>query len=179
MITSTFKTGLKRGIAYLIDCFLILVYAVILFNVSLLINKVWPYFHLLEDSYSIRHLVSIATLTVPAILYFGFMEYSKRRASLGKLAMKLKVKSVDSEILSLNSLLLRNAVKLLPWEIAHLTYQLYPDFFLTGEISSIGVFIGFGISYGLLFIYMIIAFLRNDGRTVHDLCTNTQVIASK
>jgi uncharacterized RDD family membrane protein YckC len=179
MITSTFKTAIKRGVAYLIDCFLILVYAVILFNVSLFINQVWPYFHHLDNSYLIRHLVSFSTLTLPAILYFGFMEFSKKRASLGKLVMKLEVRPVDTENLSLKKMLLRNAVKLLPWEIAHLTYQLNPEIFTTGEVSSSVVFIGFGFSYSLLFTYMLIVFLRNDGRTLHDFWTNTQVVNKK
>lgn len=176
MTTSTIKIGLKRVFAYLIDCFLILVYAVILFNISLLINKVWPYFHHLDNSYLIRHSVSFSTLTLPVILYFMFMEFSKKRASLGKFALKLEVRPVDAEKTSLKNVFLRNVIKLLPWEIAHLTYQLNPEFFRTGEISSAGVFIGFGFSYSLLFIFMLMVFLRNDGRTLHDLLTNTHVV---
>jgi len=176
MNTSRIRFGFKRVIAYLIDCFLILIYAVILFNVSILINESWPYFQHFEKSYLIRHLVSFSTLTLPALLYFVCMEYSKKRGSLGKIAMKIEVRSVNDKKQSFKTLFLRNSIKLMPWEIAHLTYQLYPDFFRTGEISSAGVFIGFGFSYGILFIFILMVFLRNDGRTLHDLLSNTRVV---
>jgi len=175
MSTKGIKIGFKRGLAYLIDCFLILLYAVTLFNLSLLINESWPYFHHLHETYLIRHLVSFSTLTLPALLYFVFMEFSKKRASLGKLAMNIEVRSVKDKYPSPKALLLRNCIKLLPWEIAHLTYQLYPDFFLTGEVSSAGLYIGFSGSYGLLFLYIFLIFFRKDGRTIHDLFSHTRV----
>jgi len=174
--TSRLWIGFKRGIAYQIDCFLILIYAVVLFNISLVFNELWPYFQHLEKSYLIRHLVSFSTLTLPALLYFVYMEYSTKRGSFGKIVMKIEVRSVADKNHSLKKLFLRNSIKLIPWEIAHLTYQLYPSYFLTGEATSAGVFIGFGFSYGLLFIYILMVFFRKDGRTLHDLLTNTHVV---
>lgn len=176
MNTIRIRIGLKRGIAYLIDSFLILLYAVILFNISQLINNGWPYFHHLEDSYLLRHFVSFTTLTLPALLYFTFMEHSKKKGSFGKLAMKIEVRTVEDKSSSLKTMFLRNCFKLIPWEIAHLTYQLYPEFFLTGESSSSGIYIGFSFSYGLLFLYILMVFFRKDGRTVHDLLSHTYVI---
>lgn len=124
----------------------------------------------------IRHLVSFSTLTLPALLYFVIMEYSNKKGSLGKIAMKIEVGSVKDINPSLKTLFLRNSIKLIPWEIAHLTYQLYPDYFLTGELSSAGVYVGFSFSYGLLFLYIFLIFFRKDGRTVHDLLSHTHVV---
>lgn len=171
--------GLRRSIAYLIDCFVIFLFALILFGVSSGINSIWPFYHYLESSYALRHLVSFSTLTLPALVYFIGMERSRNRASLGKIAMKLSVQHIEREVPKVKNLVIRNSIKLLPWEIAHVTYLLNPEFFLTGQISNPGIIIGLSISYGLIFIYTGMVFLRANGRSLHDLLCNTYVTYKK
>jgi len=171
--------GVKRGVAYLIDCFVIFLFALLLFGASSGINSIWPFYHYLENSYVLRHLVSFSTLTLPALVYFIGMEHSRNKASIGKIALKLRVQHVKQDIPKVKNLIIRNAFKLLPWEIAHVTYLLNPEFFLTGEISNHGIIIGLGISYGLIFIYAGMVFLRADGRSLHDLLSNTYVTYKK
>lgn len=57
--------------------------------------------------------VSQLVLIVVSIMYYAIMEASRHQASLGKLALELKVTDTDGGRLSLSKSVLRNASKLL------------------------------------------------------------------
>lgn len=60
-------------------------------------------------------IVGFISLTLPVFLYFYLTEKSKAAATLGKRVLKIKVKSLHSS----GSIFMRNFIKFLPWEIAH------------------------------------------------------------
>lgn len=65
------------------------------------------------------NLVSL-TLLVPVVLYFIVTESSKKHASLGKRKMQIWVASTISETVGFWQIVLRNTIKFLPWQTAHM-----------------------------------------------------------
>lgn len=102
----------KRILAALIDYLVIALYGCILFNITIVI---FPLEELSNNTNPINgQLIGFVRLTLPVFLYFYFMEWCHLKASLGKLALKIEVNSESG------SLLKRNVLKFLPWEIAHI-----------------------------------------------------------
>ena len=64
--------------------------------------------------------VGFLVMTLPITLYFGFLESSTIRASLGKRVVGLRVAASQGDQLSLGRSLLRTALKFVPWELGHL-----------------------------------------------------------
>src|SRR5690606_30211571 len=58
------------------------------------------------------HALSFVTLTVPVALYFALSEASRRQATVGKRALRLRVVTRSGRRLSLRRSLVRTAVKL-------------------------------------------------------------------
>jgi uncharacterized RDD family membrane protein YckC len=63
------------------------------------------------------------TMTAPVALYFAFCESSTARASIGKRALGLVVRTGLDGKPSFRVALLRNAIKFSPWECGHLVAQ--------------------------------------------------------
>ncbi|WP_250434319.1 RDD family protein [Hanstruepera flava] len=102
----------KRLLAALIDYLIILVYGSILFSISITLVPFDEFPKKTDPAYG--QLIGFFSLTLPVFLYFYIMESSKLKASLGKLALKIQVKSNGGSVLK------RTILKFLPWEIAHL-----------------------------------------------------------
>ncbi len=102
----------RRVLAFFLDYAVIIVYALLLFLVSTLLKK---YFSIdLNMGSPIKNqLLAFLLLTLPVFLYFYLSEKGTRHATLGKRIMKLKVTSAGN-------ILVRNFIKFLPWEIAHI-----------------------------------------------------------
>jgi uncharacterized RDD family membrane protein YckC len=67
--------------------------------------------------------IGLLTMTIPVTLYFSLCESSAWRASLGKRLLGLVVIEETGGRLLLQSALLRNAVKFVPWEFGHTVAQ--------------------------------------------------------
>ncbi len=65
------------------------------------------------------HLLAFLVLTLPVILYFALFERFAAGATPGKRLSRLAVASGDSAVPGLVQTFLRNALKFLPWELAH------------------------------------------------------------
>jgi len=100
---------LKRITAYFIDNLIILLYAFLLLQITLLVSDPGDIKGPIQGQ-----LVGFITLTLPAFLYLYLFEKSSWKATLGKRIMKIEVQS-NSNL----QLLKRNVLKMLPWEIAH------------------------------------------------------------
>lgn len=102
----------RRVLAFFVDYSIIIGYALLLFLASTFLKN---YFSIdLDMASPIKNqLLSFFLLTLPVFLYFYLSERGVRNATLGKRALKLKV-GVNGNIL------LRNFLKFLPWEIAHI-----------------------------------------------------------
>lgn len=68
-------------------------------------------------------IIGFVTMTIPAVLYFAVCESSAMQASVGKRILGLIVSGETGKRLSVRSALLRNTVKLAPWEFGHTVAQ--------------------------------------------------------
>ena len=107
----------RRLIAYGIDIMIIGGYAVLLFKVTTEIQLTYD-ISTIGMSPLEAQLVGLLTLTIPAFLYLILSEKSSKGATIGKRLMALRV-VVKDEQQRTKSILIRNAFKLVPWEIAH------------------------------------------------------------
>lgn len=179
METINKASGLRRMGAWLMDMVVVYLYIIVLFAASMGLNEVWPFHEAMGESYVLRHLVSFFTLTLPMILYFVFMEHSSRRGTFGKSRLRLRVVSLDGSTADRKHLLIRNAVKFLPWEIAHMTIHLNPEFITMGP-TTVGAWIGgVVVPYGLALLFVGLIFLRPDGRTVYEWASGTRVVRAE
>ena len=74
----------------------------------------------------IAHLTMFATVTAPIILGFAIMEASPLRGTPGKRVLGLKVMRADGERAGFLRTLIRNGLKFLPWEAAHIAIWYAP-----------------------------------------------------
>ncbi|MCA1736182.1 MAG: RDD family protein [Actinobacteria bacterium] len=73
----------------------------------------------LPETAGARDLLAFLTLVLPVAITFSLQEAGNHRATFGKRRMKSSVATTDRRRLSLGRSLLRNGLKLLPWQIAH------------------------------------------------------------
>lgn len=168
--------GLRRVGAYLIDVVVIYVYIGVLFGASTALNAVWPLHEAMDASYGLRHAISFGTLTLPVVLYFVHMEHSRHRGTFGKRRLGLEVVAAHGGPAPLHSLAIRNAVKFLPWEMAHTWIHLHPGYLLSGPDSIADWMFGAVLPVGLMVVWVLLIFVRRDGRSVYELVSRTQVL---
>jgi uncharacterized RDD family membrane protein YckC len=118
---------IRRIVAYLIDCLIVFGVFVLLLQFALFI----PIRSTLFDSAEWwrsgwrTEIYTLLTISLPAWLYFILMEISPWRATLGKRIFGLQaVSALSKDRLSFGQSVLRTLIKLLPWELAHLTNNL-------------------------------------------------------
>jgi uncharacterized RDD family membrane protein YckC len=106
----------KRLFAFLIDYLVIAGYAVVLFGLAVLGFELFGASPAISNPI-VGQMVGFITLTLPVFLYFFITEKGKRKGTIGKRKLKIQV---ETEAVNLTrNMLLRNILKLLPWEIAH------------------------------------------------------------
>ena len=168
-----------RASAYLIDVLVIYAYIAVLFAASTAVNSLTSFHEMMEASYLMRHSISFLTLTLPVILYFTLMERSRRQASFGKSLLGMRVESVTGERAPFSTLLTRNAVKFLPWEIAHTHIHLTPNFIFTGETSTVGWILGVVTPLCAMLLYAGMIIVRDDRRSVYELISGTRTVRTR
>lgn len=102
--------------AGLIDLGIIIGYAVFLFALTRTVMVIFDIQPAIINPY-LGQLIGFVTLTIPVVLYSYFTEKSARKATIGKRIVKLKVIKENAD--SNRSILIRNILKYLPWEMAH------------------------------------------------------------
>jgi uncharacterized RDD family membrane protein YckC len=110
--------------------------------------------------------------SLPAWLYFLLSDRSKKGKTIGKRVFKLKVKTRTSERLGWGRALARTALKLLPWEIIHIS-----AFALSKELSTFVLIqnIGFVTGNVLAFAQFITSALTQGKRSIHDILLSTEI----
>ncbi|HMB90266.1 MAG TPA: RDD family protein [Rhodothermales bacterium] len=168
--------GMRRLGAYLLDLVVIYLYIILLFLASMAVNDVLPFHEAMGASYVLRHLISFTTLTLPVVLYFMLMEHSRWQGTVGKKLLKMRVVGQDGSRATLQQLAVRNAIKFLPWEVAHLHIHLNPDFLFTGHTSTLGLLFGSILPFLFMTTYAGMVFFRKDGRSLYELISHTRVV---
>lgn len=162
LVIPTHRLLLRRSAAYLAD--ILLLFAV-LFPVG------WAV--VLATGFSPESGVQIwqATLlnfSIPAWLYFTFSDSLWGGQTLGKRLLQLKVTDLSGLSLMVPRALLRTAVKLLPWELAHIG-----GFALANAPTVQWACIG--LSNLLIVVYLAVAIATHGRRSIHDWIARTEV----
>ncbi len=108
--------------------------------------------------------------SVPAWLYFMMGDHSVAGATPGKRMLKLRVMDTTGGRVSIGRALLRTAIKLLPWELVHLSaFALSTDLRKFSPVQVLGV----GGANLLVVIYLAVAVATRGQRSIHDFVAGT------
>jgi uncharacterized RDD family membrane protein YckC len=119
------------------------------------------------------HGIGLVTLTIPVWLYFSLLEW-KWGYSLGKAALGLRVVDKTGHYPTLGRALLRNAILLAPWEMAHAAIWWSsgrPFIDAPDQTSTYVLFAAIGIA-----LFWCVSTLIWPGRSIHDRLSGTKVI---
>ena len=114
-----------------------------------------------------------ATVSVPTWAYFTLMERSSWQATVGKRLAGIRVTDIRGDRIGFGRALLRTIVKLLPWEITHLSLLLPTPMWSEGPSASLRP--GLIVANVLLLLYIATALLTPRKQSVHDLVAGTVV----
>jgi uncharacterized RDD family membrane protein YckC len=165
----------RRGLAYLIDSLLAFgFYALTQRAIFLPLRR----FLFGSDEWFASgiksELYTILTISLPIWLYFTLTEVSVWQATLGK--MWLGFQTIDAatkgQIVFWQSFL-RTVIKMLPWEVVHLTINLPTPIRYDPEP---GFRLGFVLSPLLLVLYVALVVVTANHQSLHDLIARTLVV---
>lgn len=113
------------------------------------------------------------SVTLPSYLYFVLSDRSSDGQTLGKRTMNLAARSDVATRMSWVQALVRNAVKLLPWEATHIMI-FFPEPF--GDVPSGGKVALMVIANGLMITWLLAPLVdRPHFRALHDRVSDTRV----
>lgn len=158
---------LRRVLAYAADCTLLFI---------VLMPLGWAAQRTLGVAPETTGQIYVAILlnfSIPAWVYFTWADRSVRGATIGKRWIGLHVTAHGGQQISVGRRALgRTAVKLIPWELIHISaFLLAPA---PGELESIS-WIGMSVAYVLVFVYLFAAWRTGGERSVHDMAASTKV----
>ena len=114
------------------------------------------------------------TISLPCWLYFSLAEHSPRQATLGKRWLGMRVTSVAGTRITFGQAILRTVVKLLPWELTHLTVLLPTP--MWSPDSPAGFRSGLVAVYALLGLYVAATFLNRRRQSIDDWVARTVIV---
>jgi uncharacterized RDD family membrane protein YckC len=165
---------LPRLIAYAIDCVILFIGLIGLQALLIPLNPILAMQRGGEVfSGTQLQLWVFATATVPFLLYFGLMVSSRRQATIGMRALRLKVETESGGRPGVGQSLLRSAVLLLPFEINHaLMFHFAPS----GGPPPLAFWLGTGFVWILILLYVVSVLISPRGQSIHDRIARTVVV---
>ena len=166
----------RRVAAWMLDYLVILAYLIVLTAASFVtqLTPAAPVFRSALTKPITAELVGFLTLTGPVILYFAITEASAWQATLGKRALRIVVVGPGGTRLPFGRAIVREAVRFLPWEMAH---ALIWPLALPPHLEPLSVTIGgFAVVYLLLIVYLVSLFVGSEHRTVYDRLAGSRVL---
>lgn len=118
------------------------------------------------------YVMLLFNFSLPAWVYFALGDRSKTGATLGKRLLGLSTLTERGVRVGFSRALARTAVKMVPWEIVHVSAFLFAP--ALGELA-VGNYVGIGVSYLLMFVYLLVAWRTGGHRSVHDVVASTRV----
>lgn len=160
----------RRGTAYALDCGLLAVGVVT--SQAALRAALGARMPALSTGPQIETWV-LLTVSLPVWTYFSLLESSLQQATPAKRLLGLRVTTSTGARPGFIRALSRTALKLLPWELTHLTLMLpTPIWSAANAELRPGLF----LVYGLLAAYLLCTALTPRGQAPHDLVAGTLVV---
>ena len=113
--------------------------------------------------------------SLPVWLYFALSDASTGGATLGKRLFKIRVSDVQGRRVSLLQALVRTAIKLLPWELVHVSAFAIST--TLAQVSAMQV-MGLVVANLLAIVYLFTAVATRGRQSVHDFVARTMVVNS-
>lgn len=155
------------------DCLVILTWLIALGGVALVLRSMgMPGFNATQDELTVD-LITVGIGLVPVGCYLIASESGSLPTRWGKQRVGLRVVRADGEKACLGRLVLRTAIKLAPWYLAHwglsrLWMHFVPEHFATTCLAA--VYLVVPITIGL-------ALVHPQRRALHDWLSGTRVVA--
>lgn len=180
MVGKAFANLRLRFVAFLFDYLVISAYLVLLTALGLLIRSspLGGAFGSLFASPVSAEVIVFVLLVLPVILYFAIFESSAWRASPGKRKMGLQVTDEQGARLSLSRLLVRSALKFVPWELTHLCLWNIPGWPLEATAVSPVIMVGLILVWVIVGAYAISLLLSKTRQTLYDQIAGAYVVVS-
>jgi uncharacterized RDD family membrane protein YckC len=161
---------IRRATAYSLDIVLLFL---VLFSVGRLVRLATGW-HPSSSPTGLEVWLAIAlNFSVPTWTYFVWSDRSACGATVGKRLLGLRVVRVTGERVSTARALARTAVKVLPWETAHVSaFALSTNPGVSFDLSQL---IGLTLANGLAVVYLAVAGCTGGRRSVHDYVAATEV----
>jgi uncharacterized RDD family membrane protein YckC len=166
------SAGLKLRIkALFIDYLSIILYLVALFAVTM--GFYLLFFHgIPEFTEKQSQWIALLTTVLPVTVYFTIRESGEPFASFGKRKVGLKVVYLKNPIISST---IRNIMKFLPWQLAHMAVirGIYNGF----ESHYVTIF--YALSILLPIAYIVMVMIRKDHRHIPDLLAKSCIVVDE
>jgi uncharacterized RDD family membrane protein YckC len=117
--------------------------------------------------------VLLWNFSVPIWAYFLAFEILPGHATIGKRIFRLSVRRADGTPAGLARLVVRNVVKLLPWELVHFSALSVPAT-STQRLGSPSLTMT--LASVLLVLYLVAAAISRGQRSIPDLVAGTEVV---
>ena len=114
----------------------------------------------------------LSTVTIPVLLYVAGMESSAWQATIGKRMIGLRVVDGKGERLHFARAMVRGAIKLLPFEIGHLSFFLPTPIWNAPQDMRVG----FWAVWVLLGLYVFLIWRTPTRQSVYDHIVRTFVV---
>jgi uncharacterized RDD family membrane protein YckC len=160
----------KRALAFGIDYLIIAAYAMFLFGIASFFIEVGN-FNPIKGP-----IIGFITLTLPVFLYFLLTEKSKHKATIGKRAMNISVSDHQPGVKG--NIFIRNFVKFLPWEIAHLGVHWIVHYSNEKLDPPIWIWIALILPQVVVAGYMISILVYRGGYSIYDNIAKTKIVTN-
>lgn len=164
---------LKRILAFIIDYFIIITYA------GLLFLSVWTIFSVLDKPIPtlgpvVGNILGLVTMTIPTFIYFYVFEIGKKQGTIGKQLVNLKVTAKSS-----SDIFKRLIMKLLPWEIGHVGVHWFIYYESMATQVPIWLWTINIIPQVMVVGYFVSMLLTKGTQTIYDQLAGTQIESYK
>lgn len=161
----SYATGIRRMFAYVGDCTLLFLGIA---ASQALLRPVNPVLRNLSSPGVLQAWV-FWTVTIPIWLYFAWQERRYGAAPVAR-RLRLRVVSADGAAMTWRQALLRNAVKLVPFELNHAV--------ILSPVASHAApsRIGQAVVWGLVLAYVAAMYVNRRRQSVHDMIARTVVV---
>jgi len=160
------KLLIKRGLAFGIDYLIIVIYAVLLLGITTLLS--------LKSFGPIKgQFIGFVTLTLPVFLYFYLNERSIYRGTIGKRIMNISV--ITNQQNCNRNILIRNILKFLPWEIAHIGVHWIVHYSRMEIVTPNWVWIVLILPQIVVLAYLSSVIIYKGEHSLYDKLANTKI----